>query len=215
MIVVIQCASSKRPTAGHLRTRVGKPVMFVANPDAAPPDDRRVYARPDDASDTGRSWRSALLQYNDAPGKNPLGLLPAWQLYSRPTYALLANHYGVDRFYILSAGWGLIRGDFLTPNYDITFSTARNVEKFKRRSPRANYHDFRMLPTDTTDQIVFFGGKGYVSLFCELTSGTRGRRSIFYAGSKPHAPGCTLSRFGQPFTNWHYQCAENFVQGAR
>ena len=145
----------------------------------------------------------------------PWDLLPAWQLYSRPTYALLANHYGVDRFYILSAGWGLIRGDFLTPNYDITFSTARNVEKFKRRSPRANYHDFRMLPTDTTDQIVFFGGKGYVSLFCELTAGTRGRRSIFYAGSKPHAPGCTLSRFGQPFTNWHYQCAENFVQGAR
>ena len=71
MIVVIQCASRKKPTAGHLRTRAGKPVMFVANPDAAPPDDRHAHACPDDASDTGRSWRSALLQYNEPRATTP------------------------------------------------------------------------------------------------------------------------------------------------
>lgn len=31
-----------------------------------------VYARPDDRSDDGRSWRKALLDYNRAPGANPL-----------------------------------------------------------------------------------------------------------------------------------------------
>ena len=46
------------------------------------------------------------------------------------------SHSGLDRLYILSAGWGLIPGDFLTPNYDITFSAAQNVQRFKRRRHR-------------------------------------------------------------------------------
>ena len=50
--------------------------MFVAKPDAAPPGGSEVYARPDDVSDTGKSWRTVLQEYNAAPGDNPLGLLP-------------------------------------------------------------------------------------------------------------------------------------------
>jgi len=36
MIVVIQCAASKRAGAGRLRLADGKPVMLVAEPEAAP-----------------------------------------------------------------------------------------------------------------------------------------------------------------------------------
>ena len=101
------------------------------------------------------SWRDVLREYNKdykaSPDKNPHDLLPAWQLYSPPTYKL--------QLYILSAGWGLIRADFLTPNYDITFSSARNVEKFKRRTRRATYRDFCLAPTVAAEPIVFFGGK--------------------------------------------------------
>lgn len=212
MIIVIQCASGKQDHAGHLQTRDGRNVMFVAKPDAAPADTDQLYARPDDVSDSGGSWRTVLHEYNAAPGTNPLGLLPAWQLYRNPAYRILADHCGTDRLYILSAGWGLIRADFLTPNYDITFSSDRNVELFKRRDRRETYEDFS-LAAGIEDTIVFFGGRRYVPLFCRLTVNAKGHRTIFYAGSAVEAPGCTLRRFGASFTNWHYQCAKDFVQG--
>ncbi len=77
--IVIQCAGSKVPEVGHLRTRGGQRVVFVARPDQAPPKPGVIYARPDDMSDDGRStWRARLLAYNDEPGENELGLLPAY-----------------------------------------------------------------------------------------------------------------------------------------
>ena len=212
MIAVIQCAAGKKSDAGHLRRRDGKRVLFVANPSHDPGDGDLLYARPDDIADTGISWREELARYNCAPEKNPLGLLPAWQLYKDPTYALLHDKYGSERLYILSAGWGLIRADFLTPNYDITFSTG--ADKYKRRNKKDRYKDFYMLPTDAAGPVVFFGGKDYLPLFYLLTQGVRGRRHIFYVGKKPDAPlDCTLESFGKPYTNWHYGCVKAFIKG--
>jgi hypothetical protein len=57
MIVVIQCAATKRPGAGCVRSAAGRPVIFVADPASAPADGAHLYARPDDMSDTGVSWR--------------------------------------------------------------------------------------------------------------------------------------------------------------
>jgi len=184
--------------------------MFVARPDIAPCGRNQIYARPDDISDIGKSWRAVLGEYNAAPNENPLGLLPAWRLYSHPAYKMLANQCGLDRLYVLSAGWVLLRADFLTPNYDITFSKAANVERYKRRGLRETYKDF-CLPSDVTEPIMFFGGRDYVPWFCELTAKAEGQRTVFYAGSEIVAPGCALRRFGKPFTNWHYQCAKAFV----
>ena len=212
MILVIQCAAGKQSRAGHLRTRDGRNVMFVAKPGSVPDDESRVYARPDDPSDGKVSWRSVLKQYNATPGDNSLGLLPAWRLYRNSTYELLADRMGPERLYILSAGWGLIRADYLTPNYDITFSRAKNVEPFKRRGSRDQYQDFE-LHSGIADSIVFFGGRDYIPLFCRLTANAIGERVVFYAGRKAKAPGCTLRRFGDPFTNWHYQCARAFLDG--
>lgn len=185
--------------------------MFVANPDLAPTDSDRVHARPDDVSDTGTSWRTVLRRYNENPGDNRLGLLPAWRLYRNPTYGTLAEHCGLDRLYILSAGWGLIPAEYLTPNYDITFSAAQNVQKFKRRRRHGTYRDFRMLPNDVSEPILFFGGRDYIPLFCRLTAETASQRTVFYAGSEPAVPGCRAQRFGKPYTNWHYQCAKSYV----
>ena len=138
MIVVIQCAAGKKPDAGHLLGTDGRKVMFVADPDAVltrsqiPPGRSSgvtyAHARPDDISDTGKSWRTILREcnreYGADPGGNPHGLLPAWQLYQHPIYKCLAGRYGLKRLYILilSAGWGLIPADYLTPVYDITFT---------------------------------------------------------------------------------------------
>ncbi len=214
MIVVIQCAAKKRPDAGYLRSLDGRKVMFVANPGIAPASDDQVFARPDDPSDSDNSWRTALYKYNANPGNNPLGLLPAWQLYENSTYELLANHCGLEQLYILSAGWGLIRADFLTPFYDITFSSS--ADTYKRRREQDKYNDFRMLPNGIAEPIIFFGGKDYVSLFCTLSEGVERSRTIWYNSlSAPSAGGCEVQRFHTATrTNWHYECAKAFVAGS-
>ena len=188
MIVVIQCAARKAADAGHLRTHDGRNVMFVANPDLAPPDDECIYARPDDVAETGTSWRTVLRQYNENPRDNRLGLLPAWRLYRNPTYEILAERCGLDRLYILSAGWGLIPANLLTPNYDITFSAAQNVQKFKRRRRHDTYRDFRMLPANTSEPILFFRWQGLYSAVLQADGGfsksTNGVLTL--EGSQPH-----------------------------
>lgn len=216
MIIVIQCAAKKKPDAGHLRQRDGRPVLFVADPATAPTSQLHVYARPDDISDTGVPWRDRLSNYNDKPGNNPLGLLPAWQLYTNKTYGLLANKYGPRSLFILSAGWGLIAADYLTPAYDITFSPrANNKNIYKRRRKNDLYKDICMLPADTIEPIVFFGGKDYVPLFCTLTDCAKGQKFVFYnSKSAPNAPGCSIKKFcTSTKTNWHYECTNAFMKG--
>ena len=213
-IVVIQCAGSKQPNAGHLQNNDGRKVMFVGQPDLAQGNDNYVYARPDDLADTGDTWRQKLLRYNrEQATENPLGLLPAWQLYKHKAYSQLHEKCGQDNLYILSAGWGLIRADFLTPAYDITFSGS--AEKYQRRCKRGHYDDFRMLPDDTAKPVVFFGGKAYVSLFCKLTSQVRGQRHVIYnSDSPPSAPCCRLHRFEtRARTVWYYGAARAFAEG--
>ena len=215
MIVVIQCAGSKRTDAGTLRTKDGKPVKFVARPDLAP-EDGFAYARPDDLSDQPASWRDLLLRYNEVTGDNRLGLLPACELYTPAIYQKLADSIGRHRLFILSAGWGMISADYLTPDYDITFSAAaRGADSYKRRKNGDGYADFSMLPKDATEPILFFGGNDYLPHFLTLTRELSAPRTIFYASAaKPNVPGCTLVRFETTRrTNWHYSCADAFLDG--
>jgi hypothetical protein len=211
MIAVIQCAATKRSDAGFMRAGDGRPVLFVARPHEAPTVGARLIARPDDMGEGGASWRQMLLEYNDK-GDNPFGLLPAWQLYINSAYRRLTERIGVEKTYILSAGWGLINAAFLTPYYDITFSVA--AESFKRRRKADVYDDLCMLPRDTGEQVVFFGGKDYLPLFCSLTRDIRAERTVFYNSSQePRAPGCSLARFATSTrTNWHYECVDAFLR---
>lgn len=216
MIAVIQCAASKRSSAGYLLSPDGRRIVFVADPLAAPADDTVVYARPDDLSG-GVPWRDALVEYNKTKRDNPLDLFPAWQLYDNGVYGRLVDKLGVENVYILSAGWGLIPADFLTPYYDITFSSsARNEDSYKRRRKADRYQDLRMLPDETRDDVVFFGGKDYLLLFCDLTAAIRGRKTVFYnSGKIPSARGCVLRLFETTRrTNWQYECANAFLDGA-
>ena len=212
MIFVIQCAGSKQNGAGTLRRADGSPVMFVARPEEMPDHREYVYAHPDDMAESGVSWREELVEYNRNPGSNPFNLLPAWQLYRNPAYSRLVRAYGSDRVYILSAGWGLINADFLTPAYDITF--AASGERGIRRNKSARFKDLCQFPEASTEPIVFFGGRNYVPLFCELTQALDCRKIVFYNSSNLRAPGCQLQRFETTVrTNWHYQCANQFIDG--
>ena len=212
MNVVIQCAASKAADAGFLMDAKGRPVFFVANPDLAPPSDRHRYARPDDLAVPGKTWRDLLVEYN-ASGENPSDLLPAYRLYRHPVYQQLVERYDIGKVFILSAGWGLIRADFLTANYDITFSNS--AEKYKKRSKRDQYNDLCQLPDGDDEALVFIGGKDYLALFCQLTQGYRGERFVFYnSASPPTASGCTFIRYPTTTrTNWHYGCARDLMSG--
>ena len=213
MIVVIQCAGSKRKSAGFLKTQDGRPVLFVAHPELAPAPANCVYACPDDASDAGGTWRDRLVAYNANPGNNPLGLLPAFELYENDIYRALVKQFGVGNTYILSAGWGLINAAFLTPAYDITFST--KADQFVRRRKQDRFSDLSLLPAKTTDQVLCFASKEYVPFFAALTGAVSGERVVFYNSVlPPSAPGCKLVRFETSAkTNWQYQCASAFLRG--
>jgi hypothetical protein len=215
MIAVIQCAASKQPYAGRLVKQDGKPVRFVADPGSAPGDDTVVYARPDDASDKGASWRAVLLEYNKKESGNPLALLPAWQLYDNRVYGRLVEKFGLGNVYILSAGWGLISASFLTPDYDITFSFVKPEDAYKRRRKSDRYRDFEMLPTNTREPMVFFGGKDYLPPFAALTSSINAPKTVFYNSAQmPQMRRCVLKRFEtRTRTNWHYECANAFLDG--
>ncbi|MBI1181520.1 MAG: hypothetical protein GC201_13270 [Alphaproteobacteria bacterium] len=214
MIVVIQCAARKQRDAGHMIAPDGRPVMFVANPKMMLFNDGRIYARPDDYAGGGKSWRQLVAEYNKTPDYNPFRLCPACVLYERGVYRRLVGRFGMSNVYVLSAGWGLIPADFLTPNYDITFSA--NVEPYKRRLADDMYDDFRMLPRDRKDDVVFLGGKDYLPLFYKLTDGVASRRVVFYNSRDiPRADRCKFRRFDTTTrTNWHYACAEALIDGS-
>lgn len=213
MNVVIQCAAGKRSDAGHLRTGGGKPVMFVADPAQAPQAGDLMYARPDDLAEDGRTWRDHLIEYNRAPQNNALKLRPAFELYENPAYGRLAAKFGVNRLFVLSAGWGLIPATFLTPAYDITFS--QSADDYKRRRKSDAYRDLCLIPVDSDEPMVFLGGKDYLPLFARLTRGAQGRRIVFYNSmNRPDAPGCVLQKYETATrTNWHYECAKALVDG--
>lgn len=214
MKIVIQCAASKDPAAGMMTTSDGTSVLFVADPARAPTRTDVVYARPDDLAEDGQRGRDVLLHYNQQPGSNPLGLLPAWRLYRHPAYGKLVERFGAANVCILSAGWGLIRADFLTPAYDITFSA--QAEPFKRRRPSDAYADFNLLEGQDNEPVAFFGGKDYLPLFCRLTENYPGRRiAVFNSATEPQAHGVRFVRYHtRTRTNWHYEAVNAFLDGA-
>ena len=217
MKIVIVCARRKHADAGLMKTVNGTPVKFVAQPKLAPQDAH--YAKPDDISDDGTSWRARLCAYNamhEKNGDNPFGLLPARELYTPPIYRKLVEKYSAENVYIMSAGWGLVSANFLLPNYDITYTqNVKKEEKYKCRQKRDGYKDFNRLPNEETDRVVFFGGKSYLKPFCELTEYYAGERIVFYHSKNTQkVPGIRLINY--PCKNaytWVYAAAQELIDG--
>ena len=133
MKIVIPCAGSKVPAEGgnfdgFMRGyKKDKPIKFVANPDHCElkcKDSVVRYAHPDEADCDGVKFRDKLHAYNEefnSDGCNPDELLPAFELYNKSLYNKsiykdLVESYGMDRTYILSAGWGDCSSRFSATN---------------------------------------------------------------------------------------------------
>lgn len=216
MKIVIQCAGDKKD-GGYFRTPDRQTVNFVAHPELVPASKRQadLVARPDDLAADGRTWRDLVRDYNvnTQDAGNPLGLWPAYRLYRNGIYGRLVERFGLENVFILSAGWGLIPADFLTPNYDVTFSNSADAWQRRRHADR--YSDFSYLPSIAVGGVVFFGGKDYVPLFLRLTSSLPDERLIFFNSQiERTVPGCRFVRYDTSArTNWHYACADKFASG--
>lgn len=223
MDIVIQCAATKVPHAGAFRALDGRKVRFVAQPKLSAPDKNIILARPDDASDVpNETWRSRLTKYVAQYGQdNPFELLKAYQLYTHKAYAALVRRFGEQHVFVLSAGWGLVRADYLTPAYDVTFNRRAKLKKPEAFcDSTSTYKYFRQVP-EGSGPIVFLGGRDYLALFERLTVGLRRERIAFLRADEQGVSSLHGSRTGIKFepyrvaakTNWHYQCALALAQG--
>ena len=188
--------------------------MFVGNPKKAPQQIGTYYAKPDDLSDGANTWRDRLVEYNRAALENPLSLLPAYKIYKNNVYQDLVSKFGIEKVFILSAGWGLVAAGYLLPDYDITFSAT--AETYKRRTKQAVYRDFSQLDLSDADEIIFLGGKDYLPLLCSLMKKHAAQKLIYYNSAViPSLPaGYRAIRYPTTTrTNWHYQCANDLIAG--
>lgn len=66
---------------------------------------------------------------------------------------------------------------------------------------------------ETRRELLFFGGKDYVPLFCKLSQEVKGTRKVFHRAEEgPSAPDCVLVKFVTMIrTNWHYDAANAFL----
>ena len=70
--------------------------------------------------------------------------------------------------------------------------------------------DFGIQPDET---IVFFGGRSYLPLYLELTRNITAKKVIHHAqGPAFQIQGYVCIPY-PGFTNWHYKCAQDFIDG--
>lgn len=215
MKIVIQCCKGKHKEAGTFKNGVGEEVIFVAHPErcaqSVPPS---CKCRPDDEMGFGPgTWRDYLVEYNKQ-GDNPDGLFRAADLYKPAVYRSLVERYDWSEVFILSAGWGLIRADYLIPSYDITFSSQAGPCNRRRRNgvyrDFNQLHDYGVSPNET---VYFFGGKDYLSLYYSLTQHILVRKVVYHAQKNPEEHRGYEYIPYPPHTNWHYSCARDLMAG--
>lgn len=225
MKVIIQCAASKQPDAGKLRTQSGGKVVFVATLPTSESDhpSGARYVRPDDpCGKLDMTWRERLTRYNEEGG-NPCDLKCAAELYRPKVYKLLTNIFRPENVFILSAGWGLIRANFWTPDYNITFSKQSKKKKltlkfwrdFKATTDWPDFNHLKGAQSAQDEPIHFFGGKDYLPLFYKLVTSVPAKMFVHHKGEIVHHKGKEKFEYveyvGKRKTNWHYSAAEQFA----
>jgi hypothetical protein len=132
-----------------------------------------------------KTWRELIINGQNDPSLN---LIKAYRLY-KPKIApsIYEDFYKEfdNSFYILSAGWGIIRADFRIPAYDITFSTAPKVPEYARRNVDHVWTDINHLKEDIDNgkyapdsKIILFAGKDYLLHFRRMTQSISYKKKI-------------------------------------
>jgi hypothetical protein len=208
--VVMICAGKKR---NSFFTKYPT-ITFVCDPHGS---DQKF---PDgDGPQNGKTWRDYL-----KANQNDKNLLAAYQLYANNAYHGLHNKLK-DSFYILSAGWGLVRSDYKLPNYDITFSekAASQNKRTHSLNEKPVFHDFKQIESSNMEDIIYIGTHEYLPLFFQLTQHLPNRKIIYWKRKTPQivpnafpAPNSTfIYRFYETKRNnvWYYNLAIELCNG--
>ncbi len=224
MKVIIQCCSGKEE---KYITFNGKPIKLVSDPDKkCDKSDSFEYYRPDSEIVNNQiTWRD-IVELCNKKDQQPYGLLKAVFLYKPRNnphiYRDIANFpdlCGLKNFFILSAGWGLVRGDYFLPSYDITFNKeALPCSQRDYKKDRGKFHDFNHLKEckiNEHENIYFFGAKDYLPFYYDLTKDISGRKVIYYKSEKTKKEkGYVYIKYDKKInTNWHYSCVKDFIAG--
>jgi hypothetical protein len=158
------------------------------------PNQNNQYKPFDKISGKNISWKQFLKEINKENANNVIeeiaynNIVSAYELYNpqfenRNIYVDLHNCF-LDRFFIASAGWGIVKSDFRLPNYDITYTKPKkeqDANKYRNPNETDFLHDineFENLQED--DDILFFGSKNYLKQFISLTQNLPNRKVVIY-----------------------------------
>ena len=172
--VVLTCASKKHPN-NQLQYN-GNQIEFTWIPGPNTPNSYNPLSL---IPNNNITWKNHIEQINQ--GILNSNIVSSFNLYNPKSpyqniYVNLHNRF-LDRFFIASAGWGIIKNDFRLPDYDITFSG--NVNNANFRVPNNGFvNDFNHLLPDNED-IIFIGSKKYLQQFISLTESLPNRKIVF------------------------------------
>jgi hypothetical protein len=176
-----------------------------------------IFYKPDDRiPGTTKTWRDLVLEQNEPD------LVPAYKLYSHVIYRDLYHVFG-NRFYILSAGWGIIRADFKIPAYDITYSP--NAPNYAIRTDDIGWNDINHLQEDSgkfdsNTEIILFASSYYAPHFCYMAQSIPYNKIVLkYTSNKSEngrvrqVQNCSWTNYyTTQKTNWYYEAAQRFTE---
>ena len=236
--ILIQCAGKKNNTYTFDNYQ-GKKVEFISDIESndLPNSNNSIYVNPNEAisEDSDKTWIDKLKEYNKNK-LNPNGFCQAWELYENPIYADIKKKVGKENMFIASAGWGIVKASYWLPNYDITFSRPPKGKKknYIIRSSAQNeiaqwddinaFHDSNIKIYD----LHIFCGKKYLRLINKLITDRQidpNMITLYIRNNEPNFNEweiyCKLIKWTHPDpkkdrnTNWHYDCAEDFINKLR
>ena len=215
-ITVLTCSSDKQENSEMLYFNNNVPQLIELN--------ATIGLRPDDLAYCEEyTWRE-YIENNQLNGIIPF---MAYQLYTNYAYCMLRDAFE-NRFFIQSAGFGIVRSNYRMPKYNITFKNTKhklvNLRKYKVNA-KDGYLDFNHLLAsgNNVDDIVYVGGKEYVKQFVELTRTLPNRKVIFFKGNPISIKSIKKEEnfiFHQYYpenpnqrTNWQYGLARDLAHG--
>ena len=204
-IVVMICSKEKY---GANLWYADKEIKFKAKADRH----NNQYLPDDLLPDKETTWRKYIYE-NQTLDKLPL---KAYELYKDKSYLELHKKFK-KRFYILSAGWGLVRADFRLPNYDITFSSKEKPDP-RRIYNCPPYSDFNQLKIKPDEDIIFIGTPDYLNLFFTCTQNLANRKIVYFiSNNMPNYPNDTFIyvRYDSKgrSSGWYYSLAKDIIDG--
>jgi hypothetical protein len=223
-IPILCCSSEKDGKTESKFYYKGKSYKFVASPRMVS-QNGVTFQKPDDKiPDENRTWRDLVVNGQKDPS---LDLVEAYRLYKPDIFRDLYHEFD-NRFYIFSAGWGIIRANFKIPFYDITYSTDSKVPKYAMRKDNFGWKDIIHLNDDYLNEdygkfyrdaeVIVFAGSDYVEpFFCDMAQSKLyippKRIMIKYKSQNLIQRQDFVYEYYETDinTNWHYEAAKEFL----